>query len=91
MSYANGVFGCFSDFPICIYGAFCPCCLNGKNHARLRSEECTACHVINCTSPYWIRKDLEKKNGESNSDVIDCLFVWFCAPCAICQDARDLK
>lgn len=91
MSYAGGLFACFSDFNICIYGTFCSCCLNGQNHAKIRTEECTPCHVLAPTSEFWIRKELEKKNGETGNDTVDCLVSMFCMPCATCQDARDLK
>ena len=91
MTYAGGLFGCMQDTGSCIFGAFCLPCLNGQNHAKIRDEECTICHVWNFHAPYWIRKELEKRNSEdATNDCNDCLMTTFCAPCAVCQDARAL-
>ena len=80
------------DTGSCIFGAFCLPCLNGQNHAKIREEECTLCHVWNIHAPYWIRKELEKRNSEdATNDCNDCLMTTFCAPCAVCQDARALQ
>lgn len=91
MSYSGGPFACFSDINICLYGIFCTPCQNGRNHAKIRQEECTICHCINPIAEYWIRKELEKKNGEDGNDVTDCLIGCICMPCAVCQDARNLQ
>ncbi|KAH0793431.1 putative Cys-rich domain containing protein [Histomonas meleagridis] len=90
--YSGGTFGCFKDIKICLYGCFCAACLNGENHSKIRSEDCTICHCIEPIAPYWIRKGvLSKKGKDTNDNCADCLITCFCAPCVICQDARELN
>lgn len=92
MSYGNGLFGCFSDCGVCIYGLFCPFCLNANNHASIRNEQCSICHCFNFISEYWIRKQMHQKAGEApDKDCGDCIQANFCFSCAVCQDARGLK
>ena len=92
MSYGGGLFHCFSDCSVCIYGFFCSCCLNAQNHATIRNESCSICHVVNITSEYWIRKAMHSKAGEpTDQDCGDCIQANFCFACAVCQDARGLK
>ena len=88
--YSNGVFGCFSDIQTCVTGTVCPCWLNGMNYAVLRGEQFDCMHCCAIHHPFWVRRDVEKKENDEVNKWIDCAFSWFCAPCMICQDARAL-
>lgn len=89
--YAHGLLGCCSDCGIMIYGLFCMPCRHGSNVALARDESCGCCHVINCYSEYYIRKDIGKKEGFESSNLCDCLTSILCAPCLVCQNARYLE
>lgn len=92
MSYGGGLFGCFNDCAVCVYGFFCPFCLNAQNHATIRNETCSICHFFNNIPEYWIRKHMHAKSGEPpDQNCRDCAEATFCFGCAICQDARGLK
>ncbi|EAX87914.1 putative Cys-rich domain containing protein [Trichomonas vaginalis G3] len=88
--YEGGLFGCFKDITGCLFSMCCAPCSNGENWAKVRDEECTWCHVCMVVHPYWVRKSVLKKRGESGSNVADCLITTFCAECVICQDRREL-
>lgn len=85
--YGDGLFGCFNNIPRCLYGTFCPCCLNAQTYAKIRGEECGIFHFFNPHSIWYNRKDLGEKPGDFVTDLIDCAISIFCYPCATCQDA----
>ena len=89
--FKSSLFGCMNDCPICIYGIFCFECLAAQNWASIREENCTCFHLVCLASPFWTRQDLRKKKGMSTSYMGDCLIYLCCLPCAICQDAREIK
>ena len=89
--YRNSLFGCLSDIGICLYGSLCSSCLNSDNLARVRKEECTICHLICIVQPFWVRQMLKKERSMETNFFSDCLVTTLCAPCAICQDAREIR
>lgn len=90
-TYKTPLCGCCGDLSICIYGLFCPCCLNAANLAALRSESCGICHCYFNFSPFWIRQMIKSQNNIREDRCDDCLIFLCCCCCAICQDARELK
>ena len=89
--FKTGVLGCMSDCPICIYGIVCFGCLAAQNWADVREETCTCWHLTCIHSPFWTRQEIRKKRGMPTAYCADCLTYICCMPCAICQDARELK
>ena len=89
--YRSELFDCFDDIGICIYGCCCPQCLNASNLAKLRSEDCGIFHYCCSFSPFWIRHSVRIQRNIEIDQYDDCCTVCFCKPCAICQDARELK
>ena len=91
MSFQTSLFGCLGDLGICLYGIFCFECLAAQNWANVREEQCSCYHLCCFASPFWTRQDLRKKKGMSTAYLGDCLTYLLCYPCAVCQDARELK
>ena len=88
--YKGGLFGCFGDIKSCLFSFFLPPIQNGWNLAKSRDEECTLCHCCLVVHPYWTRKIVLKKEGDTGNDLMDCIFTDICMPCTIAQDARAL-
>ncbi|CAF1201956.1 unnamed protein product [Rotaria sordida] len=77
-AWNSGLFNCFDDCGICLYGYCCAPCLFGEN-----AEKIDGIHMGK-------REALRNRYG-LEEDCNDCLATTFCAPCAICQEARELK
>lgn len=91
MSYAGGLFSCFSDCGTCCYVMWCAPCAHAENVALINEENCGCCHLIHCYSEFYVRRNISKKLGEPVNDCNDC-----CAACCfpaylICQNQRALK
>ncbi|CAF3442855.1 unnamed protein product [Rotaria socialis] len=78
---------CFDDCGTCCYGYWCAPCLFGSNAEKIDA------HFYLCWVPhYFERQNLrEKYNLEANPSCGDCLTTSFCGPCALCQEAREMK
>ena len=85
--YEGGLFGCFNDFPICIFTTFCMPCQNAKNWAKARKFDCTWMTCCEPVHPYWVRYEILNGNP---GEVTSCLLSTFCSWCTVCQDARKL-
>ena len=90
----NGLFDCFSDCGVCLTVSLClPTGIPlANNWSRSRGEDCSFCHWLGFVHPMWTRDNIRKHQGETKEKYMSdwCLY-WFCGPCAICQDARELK
>ncbi|UJR13722.1 hypothetical protein I4U23_000733 [Adineta vaga] len=81
-SWNSGLFDCFSDGSICFYGWCCTPCLYGENAQKIDGSGCFM-HKSK-------RQTLRNKYGLPE-DCNDCVATTFCAACAVCQEARELK
>ncbi|KAL0232612.1 hypothetical protein GEMRC1_011359 [Eukaryota sp. GEM-RC1] len=93
MSLPEGLFGCFNDFGTCLTGCICPCYLVAKNQAEADNRACTLCDCL-CGLPeveYFLRQRLRSEFGAGYSACGDCLSLWLCCSCFVCQNARLIK
>jgi Cys-rich protein (TIGR01571 family) len=86
--YANGLFGCFKDVPLCLCSIICCPWIFPKTTAGAQGEQCTVFHCCNPISPWYHRKRLGQKAGNCGEDCGDCAIIIFCCPCSLCQNAR---
>lgn len=94
--FRTGLMDCTADMGICMT-VFC-CwetgCPSANSWALSRHENCGMCHWCAQPHPLWTRANIRKMNT-GRHDEADYCSDWFvyclCAPCAICQDARELK
>ena len=89
--YRTSLLGCLDDLNICLTGCCCLPCLNGDNLSKVRNEHCTVCHVMFPVAPFWIRQFIRENRRLPKDCGNDCIMSYFCAPCFICQDAREIK
>ncbi|CAF0722778.1 unnamed protein product [Adineta steineri] len=97
---AKSLFGCFSDIKTCCCGFCCLPCTFGDNVEKTDGTSC-----IGCCLAYWVssacylcwvphmmkRKVLRQKYLLKPEPCHDCLVTACCGPCAVCQEARELK
>jgi len=89
--FGSTLFDCCNDIDICLYTCFCPCCQNGSNIAKIRSEDCGLFHVCCSFSPFWVHQMIKENKKISKRGCDDCLVYTFCCCFGICQDSRELK
>jgi Cys-rich protein (TIGR01571 family) len=92
---------CCKDCGICVFGYFCLPCLFGQNAEKIDNSSCCgmccvyilAAECYLCWVPHMMkRKRLREKYGlKENPECGDCLTTLCCGPCAVCQEARELK
>lgn len=99
-AWENGLCGCFSDCSSCCIGFWCPCVLFGQNYEKLGSGSCgTGCclyfilQILNCQCILGTpqRQNIQKNYNREGSCFGACCATFFCAGCANCQDAREIK
>ncbi|CAF3316913.1 unnamed protein product [Rotaria socialis] len=73
--------GCMNDGGTCLYGFCCTPCLFVLGSVYL------------CWVPHYFERQKlrEKYNLKSNPSCGDCPTTLLCSPCALCQEARELK
>ncbi|CAF1097836.1 unnamed protein product [Adineta steineri] len=98
--WKESLFGCFDDIGICFWGFCCPASSFGRNAEKIDGSSCVGCcaaycvlaHCSLCWVPHFMkRKVLRQKYLLKEEPCHDCLVTAFCGPCAICQEARELK
>jgi Cys-rich protein (TIGR01571 family) len=92
--YTTGLFDCFSDMAICGRFVLLGWCWvpSGANWAGSQREECRCIHCIAQPVPCWTRANIRKLRGVRESHYVkDTALYIFCCPCAVCQDAREMK
>lgn len=91
--WRTGLCDCCADTKICIMGCFFPCCLHGTNAMKLNDSSCIGnclCYLCcPCCQTSILRRDIRYKYNLPDTN--DCCVSWFCHPCALCQDAREIK
>jgi Cys-rich protein (TIGR01571 family) len=55
------------------------------------NEDSRCLYTICMPSPFWTRRLIRMKYEFPAQDCRDCFCICCCAPCNICQDARELK
>ncbi|CAF1152324.1 unnamed protein product [Didymodactylos carnosus] len=97
--WKTGLFDCFDDTNICISGLFCPCYLFGQNVEQTGgiTYRCP-CFLYAWNSMLLNCGYIHKRQRSNIRDIYglpggcgDCLTTCFCSPCAVCQEARELK
>ncbi|KAF5842683.1 protein plant cadmium resistance 7 [Dunaliella salina] len=84
--WSSGLFSCFDDCMILLCGCCLPC------HLYLLH-----CCLYFCCTPFACifagstRAMVRNKYGLSEQPCNDCCVHCFCSPCALCQEARQLK
>jgi Cys-rich protein (TIGR01571 family) len=87
---------CCDDVPVCCCGMLFPCCLFGKNASSLDQGTCIGnclCYLLccGCCQHTAIRYTLRTKYNLPAESCGDCEAAWCCGPCALCQEAREIK
>ncbi|CAF1010493.1 unnamed protein product [Adineta steineri] len=97
--WSSGLFDCFNDCNICLYGYCCTPCLYGENAEKIDGSSCCgSCCIwyllssvsLCCIAHMGKRQALRNRFGLPE-DCNDCAATTFCIPCAVCQEARELK
>merc|ERR1712062_15665 len=92
----EGLFGCFNNCGICIITYFLPCVTAGQV-AESTNRNCCLwgfLSMLGCIGVYTmavVRGDIRETNGIQGSFGSDCLIMWFCAPCGLCQEAAQVQ
>ena len=89
--YRASLLSCCGDLPLCLYGCCCPFILNSDNLAKVRNEYWTVCHLIYPVSPYWTRQFVKENRKMPHKPTEDCLVTFCCLPCAVIQDAKEIR
>ena len=90
-NYNFGLFSCFDDLSLCLYGCVFPVILNSSNLSKIRNEHWIFCHLLFPVCPFWVRTMVQETKKIQRSVTSDCFVTTFCTPCAIIQDAREIR
>ena len=101
LGFLESLCGCFDDWGSCCYGYWCLPCLFGSNSEKINDCNCVAmCCAYSisasfylCWIPHMIERQAlrEKYQLRANPSCGDCPTAFCCGPCAICQEAREIK
>mmetsp|Transcript_27483 Transcript_27483/g.74351 ORF Transcript_27483/g.74351 Transcript_27483/m.74351 type:complete len:102 (+) Transcript_27483:85-390(+) len=95
--WSTGLFSCFDDCMILLCGCCLPCHLYGQNADKVgQSYLLHFCLYCICPSFACIyggstRTMVRNKYGLNETPCSDCCVHCWCSPCAVCQEARQLK
>jgi Cys-rich protein (TIGR01571 family) len=93
--FQQGLFGCFSNCCVCVITYFAPCYTEGKIAEKV-GESCLlhGClifvPVANIICGAMIREKVRQNKGIDGTFVKDCLTIWCCFACALCQEANEV-
>ncbi|XP_027098060.1 protein PLANT CADMIUM RESISTANCE 2 [Coffea arabica] len=101
-TWSTGLYDCSSDVPNCCLTLWCPCVTLGRiagivDKGSTSREACGALYaVLNvlgcaCLHSRLYRSRLRKQYNLPATPCGDCLVHFFCEPCALCQEHRELK
>ncbi|PAA66197.1 hypothetical protein BOX15_Mlig006355g1 [Macrostomum lignano] len=90
-----GLLGCFNDCGLCVLTYFVPCYTFGKN-AEAVGENCILCGFGICCGLGFIlgpivRGKIREKQNIPGSFITDYCIWFFCAFCALVQEAQEVK
>ncbi|XWS34458.1 hypothetical protein CRYUN_Cryun21dG0040200 [Craigia yunnanensis] len=100
--WSTGLFDCFSDVPNCCITCCCPCITFGKIAEIIDQQSCfrgacgtlyAFCLFTGCACIYSssYRSRLRDRYMLEASPCGDCCVHFFCEPCALCQEYRQLQ
>jgi len=95
VQFQNGLFGCFSNCCVCIVTYFFPCYTQGKVAEKV-GESCILhgllffVPIADIICGAMIREKVRQNKGIEGSFVMDCLTIFFCFPCALCQEGNEV-
>lgn len=80
----------------CLHWCFCFPCSSCKLYATSLGDQCSIwphCICMLCCpcGRLFTRYNLRKKSGTSGNIIGDCVCIYFCAPCACCQEMRSVS
>ena len=100
MSIVEKLFDCCNDGKICCYGCCCTPCLFGSNAKKIDGKNCfLMCCIYGlasnfylcCVPHYFERQKLREKYSLKEDSCGDLPATICCSPCALCQEAREMK
>ena len=102
VDFQESLFGCFSDCKTCLWVAFVPCgsaCVQGlavagAQAAGMQKPSCmTPCCLqlyLCCIGAAINRGSIRKGLGFENKCCLDFALHFFCMPCGVCQEKREV-
>lgn len=93
--WKNGLFGCFSNCCLCAITYFAPCYVSGKVAEKTGESFWLYCclalvPIANIICGSKIRGKIREEKQIDGTNMNDCLVHWFCALCAIVQEATEV-
>ncbi|CAF0752075.1 unnamed protein product [Adineta ricciae] len=94
------LFGCCNDGKTCCYGFCCTPCLFGSNAKKIDGKNCflmcclygiASSFYLCCIPHYFERQNLREKYSLKEDSCGDLPATICCSPCALCQEAREMK
>mmetsp|Transcript_40043 Transcript_40043/g.88929 ORF Transcript_40043/g.88929 Transcript_40043/m.88929 type:complete len:120 (-) Transcript_40043:218-577(-) len=96
--WSSGVFGCCYDCGTLFCGLCCLPCLYGQNTSNIDNSSCfcntllySCCPFFTCCFAANTRQKLRAKYALPEEPCSDCCVHCICSPCAVCQEAREIK
>lgn len=95
-NWNTGLCDCLISPCICLQGLLCPCCLYGKNNKEVSNDTfCGSmlCYLLcfPCCQQTKTRYLIRQKYNLLAQPCDDCCVSWFCTPCALCQERREIE
>lgn len=101
--FSTGLCDCFSDVPLCCLTCWCPCITFGRI-AEIVDKGSSSCGVSGAlyslimviAGCQWIysctyRSKMKAQYGIPENSCGDCCTHFWCEPCALCQEYRELQ
>ncbi|XP_047973647.1 protein PLANT CADMIUM RESISTANCE 2-like [Salvia hispanica] len=100
--WSTGLCDCYSDCDSCCLTYCCPCITfgriseivdQGSSSCCLNGTLYTLLSIIGCSCLYscFYRSKMRQQYSLQESSCCDCCVHFFCEPCALCQEYRELK
>jgi len=94
-SFQHGLCGCCDNCTVCICSWFCSCYVGGKIAEKVGDSCCLCGLAFFFPITYWlgrtiVRGKVRQQKGIPGGTVMDCLTVFCCGPCTICQEAQEV-
>ena len=94
--WEHSLFSCFDNPKVCCFTWCCGLCSAIMQELAANDEPpildilgliccCQFCCLIK------LRGDIRKKYGIEGSCLSDCFTIWCCGPCALCQQAQQVR
>ena len=103
--YVSGLFGCLDDVLLCLVGTLAPCYLAAWTIRTTQGDD--GCDLVWCMvggapllcgsfcclcGECWVARSAVHGAYDLHQDVCPRIIMCiFCAPCMLCQDAREVK